>query len=178
MVFGRVGGVLIAVAALLATASAVNATMFGDANLAFQVARDGEVPATLERRVERGATRALLLTAALTIAFVVAFPLEAVGAMASLAFLLVYGSVSVGHLRIRHRTGARRAPLVAAVVLNAALFCLLVGYTVSEGQVASSATLLGVLALSFAIEVGYRRRTGRSLRVQDGGASKDPAPHP
>lgn len=166
VVFGRVGGVVIGVAALLATASAVNATMFGDANLAFQVARDGEAPATLERTVGAGATTGLLLTAGLTAAFVVVFPLEAVGAMASLAFLLVYASVSVGHLRIRSQTGARRAPLVAAVALNATLFCLLVGYTVREGQAASSATLVGVLALSFVVESVYRRRTGRSLRVQ------------
>ena len=38
-ILGRIGFVVIGVAALLATASGVNATMFGDANLAYMVAK-------------------------------------------------------------------------------------------------------------------------------------------
>lgn len=45
-ILGRVGFVVIGVAALLATASGVNATMFGDANLAYMVSKSGELPAT------------------------------------------------------------------------------------------------------------------------------------
>ena len=48
---GRAGFVGVGVAALLATASAVNATLFGDANLAYQVARDGQLPAVFARRI-------------------------------------------------------------------------------------------------------------------------------
>ena len=43
---------------------------------------------------------------AITAGFVVFFPLAAVGQMASLAFLIVYGTVSVGHLRVYRETGA------------------------------------------------------------------------
>ena len=46
---GHVGFVVIGVAALLATASGVNATMFGDANLAFMVAKTGELPRDFTR---------------------------------------------------------------------------------------------------------------------------------
>lgn len=53
---GRVGFVVIGVAALLATASGVNATMFGDANLAYMVAKTGELPADFARGVWRGGT--------------------------------------------------------------------------------------------------------------------------
>lgn len=61
------------------------------------------------------------------------FPLTAIGQMASLAFLVVYGMVSLGHLRIRRETGARTWMLVAAVALNAGLFLLLLVYTVYRG---------------------------------------------
>jgi hypothetical protein len=40
-ILGQVGFVVIAVAALLATAPGVNATMFGDANLTYLVAKAG-----------------------------------------------------------------------------------------------------------------------------------------
>jgi amino acid transporter len=162
-VLGRVGFVVIGGAALLATASGVNATMFGDANLAYVVARSGEMPGRLSRGVWHGGTGALFLAAGLTCAFVLFFPLAAVGQMASLAFLLVYGTVSLGHLRVRRETGASAGLLITSVVLNAALFLLLFGYTIRTGPATTWITLLVVLAASFAVEALYRKRTGRSL---------------
>ena len=131
---GHVGFVVIGVAALLATASGVNATMYGDANLAFMVAKAGELPADFTRGVWRGGTVGLLVAATLTALFVVFFPLAAVGSMASLAFLIVYGTVSAGHLRVYRDTGAKSWLLVLAVILNAALFALLLGYTIQIGR--------------------------------------------
>jgi amino acid transporter len=166
---GHVGFVVIGIAALLATASGVNATMFGDANLAFMVAKAGELPHDFTRGVWRGGNVGLLVAAVLTALFVVCFPLSAVGSMASLAFLIVYGTVSAGHLRLYRETGAKRWLLVLAVVLNFALFLLLLGYTIHTGPASTWITLLAVLVCSFVFEVGYRRRTGRTLKLETAG---------
>jgi len=163
---GRVGFVVIGVAALLATASGVNATMFGDANLAYMVAKTGELPADFARGVWRGGTGGLFIAAGITAAFVLFFPLAAVGQMASLAFLIVYGTVSLGHLRAYRDTGAKRWLLALAVALNLALFALLLGYTIHTGPMSTWLALLAVLVLSFVFEVGYRRRTDRSLALE------------
>ncbi len=171
-ILGRVGFAVIGVAALLATASGVNATMFGDANLAYTVSKTGELPADFARGVWRGGTGALFVAAAITAAFVLFFPLAAVGQMASLAFLIVYGTVSVGHLRVYRETGAKRPLLVLAVVLNLALFVLLLGYTIRTGPASTWITLLAVLVLSFVFEVLYRRRTGRSLQLESSPAAR------
>jgi len=174
---GRAGFVAVGAAALLATASAVNATLFGDANLAYQVARDGQLPAVFARPVWQGRLASLFIAAGLTALVVLVFPLAAVGQMASLAFLIVYGMVGVGHLRIREQTGARRGLLVTAVVLNAALFVLLLGYTIHTGPISTPLTLLGALAFSFAFEAFYLRRRGVLSRPgpavprRDGGAA-------
>ncbi len=56
---------LIAIAALFSTASAINATLFGSANVCYMIARDGELPAGLSRTEWKQATGGLLLTAAL-----------------------------------------------------------------------------------------------------------------
>jgi amino acid transporter len=166
---GHVGFVVIGVAALLATASGVNATMFGDANLGFMVAKTGELPSDFTRGVWRGGNVGLLVAAVLTALFVVFFPLSAVGSMASLAFLIVYGTVSAGHLRVYRDTGANRWLLMLAVILNLALFLLLLGYTIHTGPASTWITLLAVLVLSFVFEVGYRKRTGRSLKLETAG---------
>ena len=168
-VMSHVGFVIIGIAALLATASGVNATMFGDANLGFMVAKSGELPSDFTRGVWRGGNVGLLVAAALTALFVVFFPLSAVGSMASLAFLIVYGTVSAGHLRVYRETGAKRWLLVLAIALNLALFLLLLGYTIHTGPASTWITLLAVLALSFVFEVGYRKRTGRTLKLETAG---------
>ena len=169
-IIGRVGFVVIGLAALLATASGVNATMFGDANLAFLVAKTGELPKGFSRGVWHGGTGGLFVAASLTAAFVLFFPLAAVGQMASLAFLIVYGTVSLGHLRVYRETGAKPALLVTAVLLNLALFALLLGYSIHTGPASTWITLLAVLVLSFVFEYGYRRGTGRSLKVRSPGS--------
>jgi amino acid transporter len=73
-ILGRVGFVVIGVAALLATASRVNATMYGDANLAYKVSKSGELPADFARGVWRGGTGGLFIAAAITAGFVLLFP--------------------------------------------------------------------------------------------------------
>jgi ABC-type multidrug transport system permease subunit len=89
--------------------------------------------------------------------------------MASLAFLIVYGTVSAGHLRVYRETGANKWLLVLAVVLNAALFALLLGYTIDTGPASTWITLLAVLVASFVFEVVYRKRTGRTLKLETSG---------
>ena len=60
---GEFGFRLIAIAALFSTASAINATLFGSANVCYMIARDGELPAGLSRTEWKQATGGLLLTA-------------------------------------------------------------------------------------------------------------------
>jgi hypothetical protein len=43
---------------------------------------------------------------------------------------------------------------------------LSLGYTIHTGPASTWITLLAVLALSFAFEVAYRKRTGRSLALE------------
>ena len=47
---GQAGFLLIAVAAMLSTASAINATVYGAARLSYVIAKDGELPEYLERK--------------------------------------------------------------------------------------------------------------------------------
>lgn len=158
---GRVGFVVIAAAALLATSSAVNATLFAASGVAFDEARSGELSQLLTRTIGRNGTVALLVSAAIVMLLVLFFPLDAVGQMTSLAFLVIYGAVSAGHLRVRAHTGAPAWPLVTAVVLNIVLFGFLLAHAIRTGASSTWITLLGALLGSFLFEAGFRARSRR-----------------
>jgi hypothetical protein len=91
---------------------------------------------------------------------VVGMIVAVVGQMASLAFPIVHGMASVGHLRVRHQTGAHSGPLVAVVVLTVALFALLLGHSIRAAPASTWLVPLGALMMSFAFEAVYRRRRG------------------
>jgi amino acid transporter len=159
---GELGFRLIAIAALFSTASAINATLFGAANVCYMIARDGELPAGLSRTEWKDATGGLLLTAALVVVVMLCFDLSGIAMMGSAAFLLIYAAVNAGHLRVLKATGAN-APIVWLSLLTClAMFAVLCVYTWQQQPLAIAA-LVVFAAASFAAEWGYRRWTGRKI---------------
>jgi amino acid transporter len=159
---GEFGFRLIAIAALFSTASAINATLFGAANVSYMIARDGELPAGLSRTEWKQATGGLFLTAALVLLLVLTFDLSGIAMMGSAAFLLVYGAVNAGHLRVLERTGANAIIVWLSLATCLAMFAVLAVYTYQQ-QPAAIAALVIIGAASFAAEWGYRQWTGRGL---------------
>jgi amino acid transporter len=160
---GEFGFRLIAVAALFSTASAINATLFGSANVCYMIARDGELPAGLARTVWQQATGGLVLTAALVVVLTLTFDLAGIAMMGSAAFLLVYAAVNAGHLRVLGQTGANAAIVWLSLLTCLAMFAVLGVYTWQE-QPAAIGALAVIAAASFAAEWGYRRWTGRKIQ--------------
>jgi amino acid transporter len=162
---GETGFRLIAIAALFSTASAINATLFGSANVCYMIARDGELPEGLSRTEWKQASGGLLLTAAAVIVLTLLFDLSGIAMMGSAAFLLVYGAVNAGHLRLLKATDANAAIVWLSVLTCAAMFCILAVYTWKE-QPAAIAALILLAVASFIAEWVYRRWTGRKIRTQ------------
>jgi amino acid transporter len=161
---GEFGFRLIAVAALFSTASAINATLFGSANVCYMIAKDGELPVGLSRSDWKQLTGGLLLTAAAVIAVTLAFDLTGIAMMGSAAFLLVYAVVNAGHLRVLHQTGANAAIVWLSLVTCLGVFATLGVYTWQQ-QPAAIYALVGIAAASFVAEAAYRRLTGRAIRL-------------
>jgi amino acid transporter len=159
---GQAGFRLIAVAALLSTASAVNATLFGSTNVAYQIAKNGGLPPAFDRKLWGRDVEGLFITSGLALVFVLLFPLSAVASMGSAAFLLVYAAVNIGHMRVREQTGAKAWLVMASAVTCLCLFGVLVYHMITTAP--TSAIALGVtLAGSFVFESVYRHATGRTF---------------
>jgi amino acid transporter len=161
---GSFGFTLIAIAALLSTSSAINATLYGTARVSYIIAKDGELPALLERKVWRRPVEGLLITSGLTLLIANIFDLNSISAMGSAGFLLIFAAVNAANIRLWNKTGSRRLiPVVGLVTCLAAL-----GALVWEGIKISPIGLVvfgGMIVLSFAIEYVYRRLTHREIRL-------------
>ncbi|MEO8400498.1 MAG: APC family permease [Gammaproteobacteria bacterium] len=148
---GEWGFKLIAIAALFSTASAINATLFGAANISYMMARDGELPSSFTRTEWKNATEGLFITTFLTIIFILFFDLSVVAMMGSGAFLLIYAAVNAGHLKILAKTQANKSLVMLSLILCLALFVVLEVYTYQHSPFAVY-TMIFLLVGSFLLE--------------------------
>lgn len=70
---GRAGFIAIAVAALMATSSAINASFYGTGRLAYIVAKSGELPHQLERTFRGEHVEGALITTLLPSPWAIAY---------------------------------------------------------------------------------------------------------
>lgn len=152
---GHAGFMLIAVAALLSTASAINATLYGAARLSFVVAQDGELPAELEKEVWDEPIVGLLITAAVPLLVANLFDLSSISTMGSSGFLLIFAAVNAANVRAAKQTQSHAWISAAGCLMCLTALGVLLWHTAvnSPMQLAVLVTMLGV---SFAIELVYR----------------------
>ena len=173
---GQAGFTLIAIAALLSTASAINATLYGAARLSYVIAKDGELPAVLEHRIWSKPLEGLFLTAAVTLLVANLFDLSSISTMGSAGFLLIFGAVNAANLRLAGQTDSNRwVPALGLLACAVALAALLWHtWTTSPARIF---VLAAMVVLSVAIEGAYRTITGREIRVRHRRAhATDPGP--
>jgi amino acid transporter len=156
IVAGKMGFVVIATSALLACAAALNATIFAASNIAADMAKKSSISKILGDAILTTQMRALSVSALIVIALVLAFPLDVVGKMASLAFLLVYAAITFGHIKVHKQTGAKLWPLWSAIIVNLGLFVTLF-INVIQSAPGSAIALIAALVGSFGLEATSRK---------------------
>lgn len=123
--FGVAGLIVVSIGAAFSTGSAINATLFATARLAYEVAKDGELPAALHHRNRAGLPdRAVIGLGALAAACAMLGALDTLVEAASLTFLFTFAIV--GGLAFRERAGSRILTGFGAVTATAALVVLVV----------------------------------------------------
>ena len=159
---GQIGFTLIAIAALLSTASAINATLYGAARLSYIIAKDGELPAVLEQKIWNEPLTGLFITAAVTLLVANFFDLSSISTMGSAGFLIIFAAVNLANIRLAAQTSSRRwiSGLGVAACLGALLALLWQTVIISPQRLWVLAALVG---LAFVIEAGYRALTGRQI---------------
>jgi amino acid transporter len=163
---GRIGYIGIAIAALMATSSAINATFYSTGRLAFIIARTGELPKSLERTMRGQHLEGTLIIAFLALLMANFVPLEAIATMGSAGFLLIFMAVNIANVRLASDTGGRAwISAVAALSTTVALIVLCVEVDENPATRNHLWILLGMIVASFVIEIVYRGVTGRDVHL-------------
>jgi amino acid transporter len=165
---GIIGFKVIAIAALFSTASAINATLYGGANVSYIIAKEGQLPEVFDRKVWKRGREGLIITSLLVLVATNTLALGGIAMVGSASFLLIYAAVNVGHLKVYARTGAKPAVIWASVVCCILAFSALVYYEFHHAPI-TLIVLAGVVGFAFAAEAVYRRITSRRLKALTGG---------
>lgn len=116
---GEAGFLLVAIAAMLATASSVNATLFAAGSVTKYAAGIGQMPPVFARTTARGAGMGMLLTMVFVIVLANLVDLSTIASVGSAISLVVFLLVGIAGLRLRAETGASLAVVVAAITATA-----------------------------------------------------------
>lgn len=160
---GQAGFTMIAAAAMLSTASAINATLYGATRLSYCIARDGELPATLERKVWSEPIEGLVITAGLTLAVANVFDLTSIATLGSAGFLLIFAAVNAANaLQASHTKSHGWISASGAVACLVALSALV--WHTARTAPSKLWVLAALVALAVMIEGTYRLAK-RELRL-------------
>jgi len=163
-IFGAVGFTIVAIAALISTASSINANLYAVTNVTYQMAKDGELPCEFGEPIGHS-REGLVISGALIILMTDFFPLSEIAAVGSIAILMVHLIVHLGHLRVRDETGASFFILLMAIVAVLAAIGFAVTYSIKTSPhiiwfVAAA------LACAFATEFLLHRFTARRIQTR------------
>jgi amino acid transporter len=160
---GGIGFTMIAIAALLSTGSAINATLYGTARVSYVIAKDGQLPERLEEKVWNRPIEGLLITSGLTLLVANLFNLSSISTMGSSGFLLIFAAVNASNARLSSTTGSQKWLSILGVVLCLAALVILVSQRAITAP-KELFVLVAMIGLAFIIELVYRRVTGRVIK--------------
>ncbi len=163
---GAFGFTLIAVAAVLSTGSAINATLYGASKISYVIAKDGELPEKLERKIWNKPIEGLLITAALTILIANLFDLSGISTMGSAGFLLIFAGVNAANFKLRSKTNSNKIIPALGVFLCLTALVLMIIQTVQNSP-NNIWVLVVLVGLAFGIEAVYRRFRGKEIQKEN-----------
>ncbi|WP_024791588.1 MULTISPECIES: APC family permease [unclassified Lebetimonas] len=160
---GKAGFILIGIAALLSTSSAINATLYGSARVSYLIAKFGELPKNLTKNIWKHGTEGLLILAVLTIVFALTFNLENISIAGSLGFLMIFSFVNLANFKLSKYTDSNPFIPLAGFLLCLVSIITLISYNLKTNP-NSLASSFVVLVLTFLFEVAYRFFTDVRLK--------------
>lgn len=162
--FGVWGFKIMAATALLATASAINATLYAATQISYTLAKEGDLPEEYDRNVCHS-TEGLIISAFLIVPLILFFNLGQIASIAAISVLLIQGFTHVGHLFRRNQTGANPWLIMAAVAGSFGAAGFAVAY-MSKSLPYIALYIGGVFFLAFIFEVLLRLFNDRTIEKQ------------
>ncbi len=163
-IFGAIGFKVMAATALLATASAINATLYAATEIGYTLAKEGNLPKVYTYNVHQS-FEGLIISGILIVPMILFLNLAQVTTIAALVVLIIQGVTHVGHLFRIKQTGANFWMVLGAV---AGMFSIagLTLYHTSKQMPLLGFYLLGAFLVAFGVEIVLRLITKRTIEKQ------------
>ena len=167
---GEAGFVMMAIAALLATSSSVNATLYASGGLTTMLADARQFPPIFGRESRLGRHAGLLITAFLVLVVANLIDLSAIASVGSACSLMIFLLVGVAGYRRRAETGSQALIVLAAIALTATVLAFFAVDTLRNAPETFSA-IVGIALLSVLLDFLWKRARNRG----EGGGAAEPS---
>jgi amino acid transporter len=157
---GNLGFWLITLTALFSTAGATNAGLYPAPGLSEELARTGQFPPFMGKKIGGVAPVGLILASAIVIVMAAFLDLNAIASIGSAVALGIFAMVTIGHLRIRSQTGANLPLLILALVTSAIALITFV-FTSLLQEPASIVTLILIVVACIVLDLVWSRMRDR-----------------
>ena len=162
--FGEIGFKIIAITALLATASAINATLFAVSDIGYAMAKEGSLPKVYEYHIYNS-NEGLIVSALLIIPMILFFNLSQITTVAAIIMLIVQGTTHIGHLNLIKNTGAKKYLVVLAIFSMFSIAAITL-YSTYEKMPEIAYYLIATFAIAFSVEFMLRYISKRVISKQ------------
>ncbi len=163
-VFGELGFKIMAIAALISTASSINANLYAVTNVTYQMAKNGDLPRVYQINVFKS-YEGLIVSTIILIIMVLFFKLKEIAAIGSISILFIHGFVHIGHLLKTDITKANKLLIYLAIITIAIAITLALQYTSKHIPNVGYSILFGFM-IAFILEITLRLTTKRVIRKQ------------
>ena len=151
---GQTGFVIITIAALLSTFSAINATIYGGSRVNYEMALDDELPNEFTRMFWKQPV-GLMVTSVLTLIIANTFDLESIATTGSIGFLLIFAMVNfVSAKKSREINSSKIISYLGFGLCLIAVFIMISEQL--KQNLRGTLIALGIVLFTFVVEVVYR----------------------
>ena len=162
--FGEKGFIIMSIAALVSTASSINANLYAVTNVTYQMAKEGQLPKVYQKNVLKS-TEGLIISTFIIMLLALFFNLTEIATIGSITMLFIHAIVHIGHLFKIEKTGASRVLIFLAIISISLVIIFALNYT-SKHIPNLGYYIAGAFIVSFLLEVTLRLVTKRVIRRQ------------
>lgn len=163
-IFGQVGFTVVAITALISTASSINANLYAVTNVTYQLAKYGELPSVFGKPIGHS-REGLIISGFIIIILSVLFDLSQIAAIGSISILFVHAITHIGHIKLTPETGASRPLVLLAALFSLVAMSLALVY-VSQESHQVIIVLAGFVLLSVITETLLQKILQKKIRLR------------
>jgi len=162
--FGELGFKLISITALLATASAINATLYAVSDIGYTMAKEGNLPKVYEYHVYNS-NEGLIVSSLLVVPIILFFNLSQITTVAAIVMLIVQGTTHIAHLNLIEHTKAKKSIIITAIFAMFGIAAITL-YSTYEKMPEIAYYLIATFAFAFSVEFLLRYINNRVIYKQ------------